>query len=111
MRMGHKTYLGVATPHGVQARVRQGTTEEVLDLRLTLLKRSPEEWMDPDTGPQQLAVAILADATGDDNYALRKCRKFSEEVTSTLPMGEGWYITLREVMEWVGTHPIIEDDL
>ena len=111
MRTGHKTYMGLATPHGVQARVRQGVSEEVLDLRLTLVKRSPEEWMDPDTGPQQLALAILADATGDESYAVLKRKKFSEEVTSALPLGEGWLITLRDVMDWVRSHPVTEDDL
>ena len=108
--MGHKTYLGIPTPHGVQVRVRQGPSEEVLDLRLTLLKRSPEEWMDPSTGPRQLALAILADATSDDDFALRYYEQFSQDVTSAFPLGEGWLITLREVMDWVRSQTAARGD-
>ena len=106
MRMGSKTYLGMPTPHGIQARIRQGTSEEILALRLTLVKRSPEEWMDPNTGPNQLALAILADATGNEQYALTWCAEFTKDITSWLPAGEGWYLTFHDVLEWIHSHKI-----
>jgi hypothetical protein len=111
MRTSHKTYLGVVTPHGVQVRTREGTNEDILDLRLTLIKRGPTEWMDPNRGPEQLALAILADATGDDRYATLRYKKFSEDATSQFPMGDGWRITINEVMSWVRANPLTEDDL
>ena len=111
MRTSNKSYLGVVTPHGVQARTREGAEEDILDLRLTLIKRDPAEWMDPDRGPEQLALAILADATGNDNYAKLRYKKFSEEATSNFPIGDGWRITINEVMGWVEANPLTEDDL
>ena len=106
MRMGSKTYLGMPTPHGIQARIRHGASEEILDLRLTLVKRSPEEWMDPNTGPNQLALAILADATGDEEYAVAWCEEFTQDITSWLPLGEGWYLTFHDVAEWIRSHKV-----
>ena len=110
MRMGRKSYLGAITPHGIQARIREGISEEILDLRLTLIKRDPAEWMEPNLGPEQLALAILADATGDDNYATLRYKKFSEEVTLQFPMGDSWQITASEVLGWVKANPLTEDD-
>jgi hypothetical protein len=110
MVIGPKSYMGVVTPHGVQVRVREGTKEEILDLRLGLVKRSPEEWMDPETGPEQLALAILADATGDDAYAQARCKAFKEDFTWQLPIGGGWRIPFGEVKAWVTTHPLPPDD-
>jgi len=111
MRASRKSYVGVGTPLGIQARVRDGGSDEVMDLRFDLLKRKPEEWTDPDRGMEQLALAILADATGSDNYALLRYERFTDDVTGFLPVAEEWRITFDEVTKWVNAHPITEDDL
>ena len=110
MRVSRKTYVGVETPLGVQTRVREGGSDDVMDLRFDLVKRQPHEWEDPELGAEQLAMAILADATGNDNYALLRCKQFKDDVTVYLPL-EGWRMTWSQVMSWVNTHPLTEDDI
>ena len=109
--MSRKSYMGVRTPHGVQVRVREGVNEEVLDLRLTLIDNSKADWSDPDRGANQLALAILADATGNDNYALARYTQFKDDVTAQLQPGGGWRVSEGQVIAWVDSHPLIEDDL
>ena len=110
MQMSRRAYLGVATPHGVQARIREGPSEEILNLRLDLADHDLSDWTDPDKGPEQLAIAILADATSNDGYARARYKLFKDEVTAQLPPGGGWRIPANAVLHWVETHPLTEDD-
>lgn len=70
--------------------------------RLDLRNHSPTglEWGYGGSGPSQLALALLADATSDDEFAQRRYQDFKWDVVSRLPY-EGWRLTLSEIREWV----------
>jgi len=59
---------------------------KALDPRLDLRSHSPDgfEWGYGGSGPAQLALALLADHTQDDEAALRCYRAFKDEVVSKL---------------------------
>ena len=61
-------------------------------------------WGSGGSGPAQVALAILADCTGDDELAQRLCQAFKWGVIQQLPMDEGWALTVDEVRRWVGRH-------
>ena len=75
--MTRKTYIG--TPHrdSVSGQslvtVCDGQKSEPLPLRLDLFNHSPTgfSWGYGGSGPAQLALALLADALGDDDRAVR----------------------------------------
>lgn len=81
-----------------------------MDLRLGMIKRNPGEWMDPATGPEQLALAILSDATGDDDYAKARYQQFTADVTWHLYGPGGWQLPLSEVIRWITENPLPLDD-
>ena len=70
-----------------------------LPLRLDLLNKSPTgfEWGYEGSGPAQLALALCADASGDDAAALRVFHLFKSHVVSRLPRDEPWTLTLADV--------------
>ena len=47
------------------------------------------------SGPQQLALALLADHLGDDERALALCRSFMERLTSQLD--NDWQLTAADI--------------
>src|SRR5262245_10142808 len=63
-----------------------------LPLRLDLRNHSPTGagWGYMGSGPNQLALALLADALGDDDRALRLYRQFTWRIIQGLPMDGGW---------------------
>ena len=67
-------------------------------LRLDLVRHSPEgfEWGHGGSGPAQLALALLAHATGDDAFALRHYEELKRKVVQGLPKG-GWTLTKEEI--------------
>lgn len=73
-----------------------------LDPRLDLANHSPTgfEWGYGGSGPAQLALAILADAIGDDDLARSLYQEYKREVISALPYGS-WTITVEQVLQWV----------
>lgn len=82
---------------------RDETTEETeatLPARLDLWDHSPTgfEWGYGGSGPAQLALALLADALGDDEEALRLHQPFKWDVVSRLPE-EGWRLRSEDVRE------------
>jgi hypothetical protein len=69
-----------------------------LDPRLDLANHSPTgfEWGYNGSGPAQLALALLADALGDDDEALCWYQHYKESVVSALRHDE-WSLTEREI--------------
>ena len=85
-----KTYIG--TPHrdSVSGQslvtVCDGQKSEPLPLRLDLFNHSPTgfSWGYGGSGPAQLALALLADALGDDDWAIRLHQVFQVQGRSVL---------------------------
>ena len=98
-----KTYIG--TPHrdSVSGQslvtVCDGQKSEPLPLRLDLFNHSPTgfSWGYCGSGPAQLALALLADALGDDDLAVRLHQAFKFRVVACWPEGERWWITADQI--------------
>ncbi len=73
-----------------------------LDARFDLVNHSPTgfAWSYGGSGPAQLALAILADATGDDAFALGHYQDFKREIIAAMPAGD---FTLERVavLDWI----------
>ena len=82
-----------------------GVAIKELPLRLDLANKSPTgfAWGYEGSGPAQLAIAILAHATGDDRLAgdPRAFQTFKRQVIAALPQGEGFTIDKESVLEFV----------
>lgn len=122
MKQGQKFYVGFIQPDGerlVEMRtmkddmtmdrgmIDESYTGEPLDLRLDLMRHSPTgfAWGYGGSGPAQLALAMLADALGDDREALRIYQRFKEVLIARLPGDEGFAISanlVRIVSQWFG---------
>ena len=85
-----KTYRAVRTPDGCSVTVDGVALEQRIDLRQ--YSTSGFEWGYEGSGPQQLALAILADHFGDDKRALAHHKVFMEVVLSGLRSDE-WVLT------------------
>lgn len=78
-----------------------------LDPRLDIVNHSPDgfSWGYYGSGPAQLALAILADATnGHPTYALANYQAFKREVISGLDKDRGFTIGLDDVVDWMERH-------
>ena len=77
-----------------------------LPLHLEIQNHSPTgfSWGYDGSGPAQLALAILADATGDRDLAQRLHQKFKRMVVSRWPQGGMWNIEADEVLRLVGEY-------
>ena len=101
--MSCKTYIGI--PHRQSGSgqpvvtVCDGQKSEPLPLRLDLFNHSPTGfgWGYGGSGPAQLALALLADALGDDNLAVRLHQAFKFRVVACWPEGERWWITADQI--------------
>lgn len=96
-----KTYLGRATNRGAVFRA-DALTIDKLPLRLDLVNHSPTgfEWGYGGSGPAQLALALLADATGQPEWALEHYQAFKWDVVAKL-QGD-WELSQEEILEWAG---------
>ena len=75
-----------------------------LPSRLDLKEHSTKlEWGYGMGGPAQLALAILADVTGDDDYAERHHQWFKLEIVSRFGWG-GWSLRESQVWGWINEH-------
>jgi hypothetical protein len=109
-----KTYIG--TPHhdSVSGQslvtVCDGQKCQPLPLRLDLFNHSPTglSWGYTGSGPAQLALALLADALGDDDLAVRLHQDFKFKVVACWPEGERWWITADQIMAVV---KVIEQEI
>ena len=101
--MNCKTYIG--TPHRETVSGQSFVTvcdsqkSEPLPLRLDLLNHSPSgfSWGYHGSRPAQLALALLADALGDDDRAIRLHQAFKFKVVGCWPEGERWWITAEQI--------------
>ena len=68
-------------------------------MRLDLFNHSPAgfSWGYGGSGPAQLALALLADALGDDDLAVRLHQAFKFRVVACWPEGERWWITTEQI--------------
>lgn len=71
-----------------------GTRDHLLNPRFDLANKSPTgfDWGYGGSGPAQLALAILAYHTGDEEFTLQYYQSFKGRVVSTLPR-ESWRLT------------------
>jgi hypothetical protein len=101
--MTDTTYIGRSQPEQCEYEVSacNGGTVIPLSPRLDLRNHSPTglSWGYPGSGPAQLALALLADATGKDEVALRFYQKYKAEVVAKLP--KDWELPISAVSGWV----------
>lgn len=91
-----KVYEGHRTEEGCEVTVNG----RPLDMRLDLRKHSDRpEWGYAGGGPAQLALALLADAIGDD-MAMEAHQKFKFGVVARFDR-EGWILTQAEIRSWI----------
>lgn len=88
---------------GVWICTRQGVHGE-LPVRLDIANHSPDgfEWGYRGSGPRQLAVALIAHATGSSEWALAYSNFFKEAIVAKLPH-DAWELTKDEVIQTVRT--------
>lgn len=74
-----------------------------LDPRFDIERRSPTgfQWGHGGSGPAQLALALLADATGNDDLAYRYHQSLKWDVISRVPQKRGWSFTRRYILDWL----------
>lgn len=74
---------------------------ELLDPRYDLRCHSPDgfQWGYGGSGPAQLALAMVADATGDDELAFRTYQRFKAEILATL-QEDSWTIAALMVRDF-----------
>src|SRR5258708_5548956 len=104
-----KIYFGERRPDGtcfvcVAEETRPGihdATPRELPIRLDLRNHSPTgfDWSYAGSGPSQLALALLADALGDDDTALNYYQQFKWDVVTKL--GAAWTLTAEQIREAV----------
>ena len=97
-------YAGRRTEKGVFVEVGEGARPRPLNPRLDLGNHSPAgfDWGYGGSGPAQLALALLADATGADAQAVHLHRAFKWAVTARIPQDlAAWTLTAEDVLAWV----------
>jgi len=88
---GPRYYRGLADGT-VLAEGISGKDAAPLEPRYDLRNHSPTgfAWGYSGSGPSQLALALLADALGDDDLALDFYQRFKDRFVARLPGGEAW---------------------
>jgi hypothetical protein len=86
-------------------RVIEDGDSRALPLRLDIERRSPTgfEVGYGGSGPAQLAIAILADATGSAQIARLYHQRFKWKVTAQLPRNGNWQLTHFQVLQVLGS--------
>lgn len=94
-------YVGTRTEGGCEVVKEVGGVEAGrLDPRVDLWNHSAEfEWGYGGSGPAQLALALLADATGEDRLAVALHQDFKFQFVGRLPK-EGFEMTAEEIETW-----------
>ena len=97
-----RQYRGAVTEHGQLVVVEEGAESRGLDPRFDLHTHTPDgfSWGLPGRGAAQLALALAADATGDDARAKLAADDLAYRLTAALP-ADGWVLSEREVVETV----------
>jgi hypothetical protein len=76
-----------------------------------LINYSPDgfEWGYPGSGPAQLALALLLDATGDPSKALTYHQAYKGKVIAALDPARPWVLCREEIIAWAqGEAAILE---
>src|SRR5215813_15290368 len=106
MDQNHKTYCGIRDSSGTGLVFidRPGERLRKLPPRLDLYNHSPTglEWGYGGSGPAQLALALLADALGDDREALHLYQSFKWAVIARLDQKAPWTMTEDAVRRHAG---------
>ena len=102
-----EVYYGRRGPDGSNVYVRCPADPHFpypLPLRLDLVNHSFTgfEWGYGGSGPAQLALALLARATGDDRLALDFYQAFKTEIVASLAEDE-WTLTQEFILRWVAS--------
>lgn len=95
-------YVGVRDPIGtVHVTKVTGKLSVSLPMRNDLWNHSPDgpEWGYLGSGPAQLALAILADATGSAGLAMLWHQLYKAKVVAFFAK-KGWFVTKEEVLVW-----------
>lgn len=109
MSESEKTYYGHRKPTGCYVWSALGPPDssgarkcEALDLALDVRDHSPTgfEWGYHGSGPAQLSLALLLDATGDEARALAHYQEFKRDVVSDLKYNR-WAMTREEILSWL----------
>jgi hypothetical protein len=82
--------------------VSEGREHLPLDPCLDVWSHSPAglEWGYCGSGPAQLALAMLTDATGDVAIAVELHQLWKRQYVGRLPRDDGWAISREAVLEW-----------
>ena len=93
-----KVYRGRRTDSGTEVTVTDGAGERPLPPRFDLRRHSPDgfEWGYGGSGPAQLALALTADALGDDDRARSVYQPFKFKVVGALASNT-WTLTEDQV--------------
>jgi len=75
-----------------------------------LRNHSPDgfAWGYGGSGPAQLALALLLDATGNPELALRDYQAFKNQVIAGLHPDRPWSYSREQVLQWVGARGLLE---
>ena len=94
-----KLYKGSRGPAGCEVLVVDGGEPQPLH---HVLRHSPDgfEWGYHGSGPADLALSLLGDASGDEDLAERYYQAFKREIVSELP-GEWWTLEAAYVVTWL----------
>lgn len=93
-----KFYHGRRTEHGCAVDVEEDGECYLLNPRLDLRNHSPTglEWGYSGSGPAQLALALAADVTGDDDRAQEIYQRLKFKLVGGLPH-EDWVLSEKQV--------------
>lgn len=91
-----KTYRGF---RDAQGNTHVEVNGRPLEWRLDLDNHSPTglEWGYGGSGPAQLALALIADCTGNDERAIERHQDFKWRCVAKLPKSE-WMLTSRDII-------------
>lgn len=101
-----KIYTGLTNERlsgqGVTVETDDGRTQK-LNPRLDLWNHSPTgfSWGYGGSGPAQLALALIADATQDDAIAMHHYQQFKWDVIAKLDQDENWTLTQQFIIDWI----------
>lgn len=93
-------YVGTRTSSGPQVLVKTESSCGSLPPRPDLLRHSPPgfNWGRSGSGQAQLALALLADASGNDEFALKYHQVFQHEFIARLPK-DRWELTGLQILQ------------
>lgn len=96
-----RIYRGFADDKAARITVHDGDRQYPLSLRLDLINHSSTgfQWGYGGSGPAQTALAILADALGDDARALRLHQRFKDAKVACI-QHHRWTLDQAEIIAW-----------